>query len=134
MDWSSGGPAAALIAARAVHFGLTALLAGALLFRNAVAGPAVATSPAATALVDRQTRWIAGGALSGALVSGVVWFVLTAAEMGTLPVGEAVKPDVLQMVLQGTQFGSVATVRFALVIATAVALGIDRSKPARWFA
>jgi putative copper resistance protein D len=131
MDWTSGGPAAALIAARAVHFGATALLAGVLLFRAAVAGPAVATSTAARVLVDRQTRWIAGGALVAALASGLAWFGLTAAEMGNLPLAEALKFDVLQMILQGTQFGSVATVRLVLALATAVTLALDRARSAR---
>jgi copper resistance protein D len=134
MDWTSGTPAAALIAARAVHFGATALLAGALLFRAVVAGPAVATSTAAKLLVDRQTRWIAGSALAAAFASGIVWFALTTAEMGNLPPAEALKFDVLQMILQGTQFGSVATVRLALALATAVTLALDRARPARWLA
>lgn len=134
MDWSSGGPAAALITARAVHFGATALLAGALLFRAAVAGPPAAALPAATVLVDRRTRWIAGAAVATALASGLVWFALTAAEMGNLPLGEALKFDVLQMILEGTHFGSVATIRLGLALATAVTLALDRAAPARWFA
>jgi len=134
MDWTSGAPLAALVIVRAIHFGATALLAGALLFRAAVAGPPAAASPAATTLVDRQTRWVAGGALVVSLISGVVWFVLTAAEMGGLPFGEAIKPDVLQMILVATQFGSVASVRFALAVATAVLLTLDRFKRLRWLA
>ena len=132
MDWTSGAPLAALIAARAMHFGATALLAGVLLFRAAVAGSPVAASPAATALVNRQTRWIAGVALIVSVASGVVWFVVTAAEMGGLPFAEAIKPDVLQMILVATQFGSVAAVRLALAIATAVLLALDRIKRIRW--
>ncbi len=134
MDWTSGAPLAALVIVRAIHFGATALLAGALLFRAAVAGPPAATSPAARTLVDRQTRSVAGGALVVALISGIVWFALTAAEMGGLPFGEAIKPDVLQMILVATQFGSVASVRFALAIATAVLLALDRFKRLRWLA
>lgn len=134
MDWTSGGPAAALTTIRAVHFGATALLAGALLFRAAVAGPAVATSTAAKVLVDRQTRWIAGSALAAAMASGLVWFVLATAEMGSLPLRDALKFDMLQMILQGTQFGSVATVRLGLALATAVALALDRAGLARWLA
>ena len=134
MDWSTGAPAAALIAARAIHFGATGLLAGALLFRAVVAGSSTVKSPAATALVDRHTRWIAGGALATALISGTVWFVLVTAEMGNLPLREALKSDVLEMVLQGTQFGSVAAVRLVLALATAVALGFDRVSLARWLA
>ena len=134
MDWSNGTPAAALIAARAIHFGATALLAGALLFRAVVAGPPAAKSPVTTALVDRHTRWIAGAALGAALISNVVWFVLTTAEMGNLPLREAAKSDVLEMVLQGTHFGSVAAIRLLLALATAVALGFDRASLARWLA
>ncbi len=132
MDWSSGGPAAALIAARVIHFGATALLAGALLFRAAVAAAPAAASPAATALVDRQTRWLAGDALATSLVSGIFWFALTAAEMGNLPLSDAIKFDVLQMIAVGTQFGSVASIRFALAIASAVLLALDRAKRVRW--
>jgi copper resistance protein D len=131
MDWTSGAPLVGLIAARAVHFGATALLAGALLFRAAVAGPAASASPAAMVLVDRQTRWVAGAALAVSFASGLLWFAVTAAEMGGLPFGDAIKPDVLQMVLVGTQFGSVAAVRLALAIATALLLGLDRHKRLR---
>ena len=134
MDWTSGAPLAALIAARAIHFGATALLAGALLFRAAIAGPPAAASPAASVLVDRQARWVAGGALVVSLASGILWFAVTAAEMGGMPFGEAIKPDVLQMILVATQFGSVASVRFALAITTAVLLALDRLRPLRWLA
>ena len=132
MDWTAGGPLAALVGARAIHFGATALLAGALLFRSALAGPAAAASPAATALVDRQARRVAGGALAVSFVSGLLWFAVTAAEMGGLPFADAIKPDVLQMILVATQFGSVATVRFVLVVATAVLLALDRVRRLRW--
>src|SRR5579871_1845862 len=131
MDWTSGGPAAALIAARAIHFGTTALLAGTLTFRAVVTSPVAIASPAALALVDLRTRWIAGAALAAALISGIVWFVFTAAEMGNLPLVDTLKPDVLQMILLGTQFGSVATVRLVLAIATAVTLAFDRARAAR---
>jgi putative copper resistance protein D len=132
MDWTSGAPAAALIAARTIHFAATALLAGALLFRAAVAAPSTSASSEATALVDRQIRWIAGGALAVSLTSGLVWFAVTTAEMGGLPFAEAIKPDVLQMILVATQFGSVAAVRLALAIATAGLLALDRLKRLRW--
>jgi len=85
-------------------------------------------------LVDRHARRIAAGALAAALVSGVVWFVLVTAEMGNLPFGEALKSDVLEMILQGTQFGSVAAVRLTLALAAATALGFDRVSFARWLA
>ncbi len=134
MDWTSGAPLAALIAARAIHFGATGLLAGALLFRAAVAGAATAASPAAAAVVDRQTRWIAGSAFVVSFASGLVWFAVTAAEMGGLPFGGPIKVDVLQMILVATQFGSVAMVRFALAIVTAILLSIDRNKRLRWLA
>src|SRR5581483_8340084 len=134
MDWSAGGPHAALVGARAIHFGASALLAGALLFRAVVAGPPSAVSPPATARVDWLTIWTARGALAASVASGVVWFTLTAAEMGGLPLPEAIKPDVLQMIAVATQFGSVAMVRLALAIATAILLALDRITSARWLA
>jgi putative copper resistance protein D len=132
MDWSTGGPHAVLVAVRAIHFGAIVLLAGTLLFRTAVAAAPASSCAAATALVDRQTRWIAGSALAVSFASGLVWFALTAAEMGGLPFGDAVKPDVLEMILVATQFGSVAMVRLGLAIATAVLLALDRLKRLRW--
>jgi copper resistance protein D len=132
MDWSTDGPHAALVGVRAVHFGATALLAGALLFRAAVAAAPADASTAASALVDRQTRWTAGCALAASLASGLAWFAVTAAEMGGLPFGEAIKPDVLQMILVATQFGSVAAVRLVLAIATAGLLALDHLKRLRW--
>jgi putative copper resistance protein D len=132
MDWTSGGAAAALIAARAMHFGACALIAGAVLFRVAIADPAMNGASAARVVVDRQTRWIAALALVVALASGTIWFVLTAAAMGNVAAKDVLDPDNLLTVLKLTQFGSVAAARLALAVLVGVGLGLDRTVLGRW--
>jgi putative copper resistance protein D len=132
MDWASGDALAALVAARAVHFSATALVAGALLFRAVVAGPPTRASPAASSVVDARTQRLAASALAAAIITGAVWFALTAAEMGNLPLRDALNTDVLRTVAEATQFGSVAIVRLVLAVLVGAGLAFDRLAPIRW--
>lgn len=134
MDWTSGGAAAALIGIRAAHFGATALVSGALLFRGAVAGPSTRSVPSARAVVDGQARRVAATALAASIVTGVAWFVLTAAEMANVSLRDALDFETLSTIAEATQFGTVAMVRIALAIVVGAALAFDPYKAPRTIA
>ncbi len=134
MNWLGAGIDAPLVVTRAIHFAATAMTAGALIFRAAVAEPALRSTPVATTVVRSQillTAWIG---LAIAAASGVVWFQLQAVSMSGLPFGEAMTPDVLSTVLNETQFGLVSKVRFVLAVILAACLAYERFAQARWLA
>jgi len=131
MDWTSGDGLAALVAVRATHFGATALVAGALLFRAVIAGPPTRAAPVLRDVVDGQARQVAAAALAASIVTGVAWFILTTAEIASLSLRDALGLDALSTVAEATQFGSVAMVRFSLAIVAGAALAFDRLAAAR---
>jgi putative copper resistance protein D len=134
MDWFGVGIDGPMVVIRAVHFAATAILAGTLIFRAAVAEPALRLASIATAVVRSQillTAWIS---LAIAAASGVIWLALQAVSMSGLPFGEAVTSDVLSTVVNETQFGLVSKIRFMLVILLAACLVYDRIALARWLA
>ena len=122
-----------LIVVRTVHFAATAILAGSLIFRTALAEPILRSSEAAT-VVRLQTLRIAWANLAIAAVSGVTWVLLQAASMSGLPLGDAMTADVVSTVLNETQFGLVSEIRFALAIILAACLVYDRIRRVRWLA
>jgi putative copper resistance protein D len=122
-----------LIVVRTVHFAATAILAGSLIFRTAVAEPILRSSEAAT-VVRLQTLRIAWTNLAIAAVSGVIWVLLQAASMSGLPLGDAMTADAVSTVLNETQFGLVSEIRFALAIILAACLVYDRIRRVRWLA
>jgi putative copper resistance protein D len=61
-----------------------------------------------------------------ATIAGVIWFLLQAAVMSGLPLGEAMKSGVLSTVLNQTQFGQVSEIRLALALMLAACLACDR--------
>jgi copper resistance protein D len=123
-----------LVVVRAIHFAATAVAAGALIFRAAVAEPSLHSTPEATAVVRSQIRLIAWIALAIAAATGMIWFQLQAAAMSGLPFGEAMTSDVLSAVLNETQFGLVSKVRVVLAVILAACLAYDRHAQARWLA
>jgi copper resistance protein D len=134
MDWLGAAIDGPLVTIRALHFAATAMTAGALIFRAAVAEPASRSSPVATSVVRSQillTAWIG---LAVAAASGVAWFQLQTVSMSGLPFGEAMTSDVLSTVFNETQFGLVSKVRLVLAIILATCLAFDRSAQARWLA
>jgi copper resistance protein D len=134
MDWLGAAIDGPLVAIRAIHFASTAITAGALIFRVAVAEPALRSTPAATTVVRSQIRLTASTGLAIAVASGWVWFQLQVAAISGLPFGEAMTSDVLSTVLNETQFGLVLKVRLVLAIILAACLAYDRSAQARWLA
>ncbi|MEA2919527.1 MAG: copper resistance protein [Bradyrhizobium sp.] len=133
MDWFGAGINGPLIVIRAIHFGATAVTAGALIFHVIVTRPAL-HSPAIAKLLRRQTLWVAWVSLAIAVASGVVWLLFQAASMSGLPLREALTPGILLTVLNETQFGWVSEIRTGLAIVLAAGLALNRFAPANWLA
>jgi putative copper resistance protein D len=134
MDWLGTAIEGPLVIIRAIHFAATAMSAGALIFRAAVAEPALRSTPAATTVVRSQIRLTAWIGLAIAVASGLVWFQLQAAAISGLSFGEAMTSGVLSTVLNETQFGLVSKARLVLAVILAACLAYDRFPQARWLA
>lgn len=105
-----------LAAARSVHFGACLLLFAVWFFDRFIAAPVDVPGAARTSgdlLAGRRTiaRRLALLALPAALASGVLWFVIVAAEMGDLPLAQALDRGVLGTVWSKTHLGSVSKFR-----------------------
>jgi len=123
-----------LVVVRGIHFAATALVTGTLVFRSAVAEPALISENTTASVVRSQmlqTAWIS---LAIAAISGVIWLQWEAVSMSGLPFGEAMTWRVLSTVLSETQFGLVSEIRFVLAIILAACLTLDRVMPLRWLA
>src|SRR5262245_43453205 len=129
MDWL--GAEAALIATRAIHFAATAIAAGTLLFRTVIAGPVLRTEAAVAEAFRTQSLRLVWISLLVAAISGAIWLLLQAASMSGLPFGDM---GVLPTIIDETQFGNVAEVRFATAILLAICLALDRFRGANWLA
>src|SRR5216684_44374 len=105
MDWFGAGVDTPAIMIRAVHFAATAVVAGSLIFRAAVAGPVLRSGEAGAELLRRQTLRVSWTGLAISVGSGVIWLLLQAASMSGLSFAEAMTPAVLSTVLNETQFG-----------------------------
>jgi copper resistance protein D len=132
MDWFGAGFDAPAIMIRAVHFAATAVVAGSLIFRAAVAGPILCAGEAGSELLRTQTLGVAWTGLAVSAASGVIWLLLQAASMSGLPLGEAMAPGVLSTVLNETQFGLVSEIRLSLAVVLAGCLAYDRFSRSRW--
>jgi putative copper resistance protein D len=111
-----------LVAIRAVHFGAVLLLFGGFAFLAIVAWPTLRELGTA-AQRSAVHRWVLGAAaisVAVALVTAALWLALAAAQMSGLPWQEAWRRNAVSAVINGTWFGRVWTVRFAV----AVALGV----------
>jgi copper resistance protein D len=116
---------------RAIHFAATAIVAGTLTFRAAIAEPAHRVREAG-AKIDAQVRLLAWSGLAVTLVSGAIWLALQTSAMSGQSYGEAVMSGVMITVLNETQFGLVSEIRLALAILLAVCLAYDRAPLSRW--
>jgi putative copper resistance protein D len=125
-----------LIIARAFHLASTLLLAGTITFRCLVAAPAF-RAKAGAALEDglriRLTR-IVWGALAVAMLSGAAWLVSLAAEIGDLPIADAVSRGLARTVLTQTLFGNAWTLRLEIASLLAVLLLLPKLNPGFAFA
>jgi copper resistance protein D len=122
-DGPIDGPLAVI---RAIHFAATAMTAGALMFRAAVAEPALrATKQPATA-IDTPIRRVAWIGLAVTLVSGALWLMLQSSSMSGETCREALTSGAIITVLNETQFGLVSEIRLALSAVLAICLARDR--------
>jgi copper resistance protein D len=121
-----------MAAARAIHFAATALTAGSLWFRAAVATPASRSAPEESVVIDAQIRWIAWIGLIVTVVSGAIWLLLQTSSMSGETYGEAVMSGALVTVLDETQFGLASAIRLALSAVLAICLAYDRPGLPRW--
>jgi len=126
MHWLGAEIDGPMIVARMVHFAASATIAGALMFRHFVAGPALRAAPAAYARIGRQIRGIVWIGFAIAVVSGLVWLWLQAVSMSGLGFGEAITSGAVSIVVNQTQFGLVSEVRLMLALALAICLVFDR--------
>jgi putative copper resistance protein D len=108
------------------------MVAGVLLFRIAVAGPALRPAPPTARLVERKTLRFAGISLGICAASGVAWILLQAPAMSGLSFSEAMTADVIGTVVTETQFGLFSEIRLALAVIVAACLAYDRHPKARW--
>lgn len=131
MDWFGVGENWPLVTIRAIHFAATAIIAGMLVFRTMVATPVLPGENAAAEPFWAQTLRTTWISFLFAAVSGAVWLLLQAASMSGMPLGDT---SALLTVLNETQFGEVAEIRFAVAIVLAACLACDRSKRANWLA
>ncbi len=113
-----------IIAARAVHFASTALLAGTVVFAACIVAPPMHAAPADPALNEwrRQMGWLAWIALVTMVVSGAAWLLLLAAEIGARPLGDVFSGDIAWRVLSRTRFGVDWCVRFVAALLLVVGL------------
>jgi putative copper resistance protein D len=131
MGWFGADIDAPMVAVRAVHLAASAVTAGVLIFRAAVLVPASRDAPQALSVAP-QLRLIVWLALAISVVSGLAWFVLQAASMSGLAIGEAMAPEMLSTVLYETQFGHVMLARSLCALVLAACLGFDRIPGLRW--
>lgn len=123
-----------LTVVRAIHFAATATIAGVLIFRVAVAEPALRLARPAASAFDAQARHVAWISLVVSAGSGVAWLLLQVPAMSGLSFGEAMTVDMIGTVITETQFGLIWEIRAALAIALAASLASDRLPGARWLA
>jgi putative copper resistance protein D len=121
-----------LFVIRALHFAVTAMTTGVLIFREIAVDRALCLLTPAGPRVRGQLLRLARICLALSVASGMIWLMLVAAAMSGLSLEDAVTPEVLLAVLNQTQFGRVAEIRLALVIILAGCLGYDRAPSARW--
>jgi copper resistance protein D len=121
-----------LVYARAVHFAATLLVAGTAFFLVFIAEPAFgATKNDAAAAVRRRLNWIARLSLALAVISGAVWFDLTAAAMSGQPLADIFTQGIWWTVFSQTTFGNAWLIRF--VLACLLAALFDPSLAERLF-
>ena len=122
-----------LIAVRGIHFAVTAVVAGILVFGADRGGEArfVGGGRKKWQTQSRRLAWIA---LVIALLSGVIWLLLQAISMSGLPPDEAMTSQVLWTVLNQTQFGVVTESRGVLAVILAVVPAFDCFRLAHWLA
>ena len=107
-----------LIAVRATHFASSIALAGTLVFDACVAGPALRHARALRSF-DAWRRWwilVAWVSLGAAVLSGVAWLLITAADIGGQTLVDVFSSDIVWRVLAHTRFGADWSARLAMAL------------------
>ncbi|MGH6969804.1 MAG: copper homeostasis membrane protein CopD, partial [Stellaceae bacterium] len=126
MDWL-------LITARAVHFAACVSLAGVLAFECLIAGPVLRRSDGfAASGLNQRLRTLAWASLTLTLISGAAWLDGVAASMSGKPLGAALSPGVLGIVLDQTRVGQDWLLRLALAVALGACLAARNERRARY--
>ena len=94
-----------LIFIRAIHFAATLTLAGALIFAVAVVGPIMRQMERGDEALRARLLRIAWWSFAAALISGVAWLVVLAADMSEPAPSEAFSGGIVWTVLLHTTFG-----------------------------
>lgn len=114
-----------LVVTRAVHFGACLLFFGLPAFDRFVAASILTGHKTEAARYwETRLRWFGCVLLPVILLSGIAWFVLVAATMSALPLGQALQPVILEPVWNQTDFGTVWKWRLVFWLAAAIATGL----------
>jgi copper resistance protein D len=124
-------PEGALIVTRAIHFAATTITAGTLVFRTIIAAPVLHMEGDVAAVFRTKTQRVLWAGLLVTAISGAVWLLMQAASMSGRPFGDA---GVLPTILDDTQIGQVAQIRFTMVIVLALYLARARFAGGDWLA
>ena len=122
---------AVLITMRAIHFAATTIAAGTLVFRTVIAAPVLRTEGDVAAVFRTQTQRLLWVSLLVTVISGAIWLLMQAASMSGRPFGDVA---VLPTILEDTQIGRVAEIRFAMAIVIVLYLARTRFAGGDWIA
>ena len=112
-----------LVAVRAIHFAATLMLAGTVIFGALISGPVLRwTEDAASAALRSRLLRIAWLGFGVAMISGVAWLVLLAAQISDRAPAQVFSAGILEPVLFHTTFGHDWLMRLALAALLAAAL------------
>ena len=112
-----------LIFIRMIHFAATLSLAGTVIFGAAIAGPIMGQMGGAGAALRARLMRIAWWSFAAALISGVAWLVVLAADMSERAPNETSFGGIVWTVLLHTTFGHDWLARLVLAALLAAALG-----------
>ncbi|HYB56961.1 MAG TPA: copper homeostasis membrane protein CopD [Alphaproteobacteria bacterium] len=115
-------------AVRAVHYGSALLLFGSLVFLIVVARPAVGRFEAERARLERLIFRLAVAGLAAAVVTALLWLWLLGASMSGRPLGAALDPHLLVLVVTRTKFGGLWLARMATATGLVAFLALERHR------
>lgn len=105
-----------LIGARAAHFASSLLIAGTAIFSTFVAAPILARHPLLLGRIERRLDRAMMSAIIVAILSGALWLIVVAADLGDSSLADAAMNGNVLTILTGMQFGIVFAFRFVLAL------------------
>lgn len=115
-----------LILVRGIHLTATVLACGTVAVSVLVAGPVLGVAGAA---VLRWLTWLVWTALAVAVLSGLAWLTLVAANILDLPPGDVWRDGAIWPVITDTRYGQIACLRLAAAAVLAVLLALPPRLP-----